>query len=263
MKALRFRYFMELRFSQPVREHQFTLTCFPQSNQRQEIEDLSAEISPEVSLSQGRDSFGNICFYGHAVQPHQQFSVEVSGLARTGLAPAEDAGASHQAARFKYQTERTRPGPAISAFWSERMWVGTNMEKAVAWMDALYARFRYVSGATGVYTTAEQAMALGCGVCQDYAHILLSLCRMDGIPCRYIAGLLPGEGESHAWIDVYQDGRWMALDPTHNRRAGDGYIQFSAGRDSADCSINRGVFLGQTRQFQTIQAWAGEKEEPV
>lgn len=262
MSSLRFRYFMELRFSEPVREHRFTLRCFPQSGRRQTIEDLNIEIIPKESLSQGRDSFGNVCVYGYAVQPHQRFSVEVTGMARTGLAPDEEAGAPHQVSRFKYHTALTRPGPAISAFYSGLPLPvrGSAPERAAACMDALYGRFRYVSGATGVCTTAEQAMAQGAGVCQDYAHILISLCRMDGIPCRYVAGLLPGEGESHAWMEIYHEGRWVALDPTHNRPAGEGYIQFSAGRDSADCSINRGIFLGQARQFQTVRAWAGEEE---
>lgn len=262
MSSLRFRYFMELRFSEPVREHRFTLRCFPQSGRRQTIEDLNIEIIPKESLSQGRDSFGNVCVYGYAVQPHQRFSVEVTGRALTGLAPDEEAGAPHRVSRFKYHTALTRPGPAISAFYSGLPLPvrGSAPERAAACMDALYGRFRYVSGATGVCTTAEQAMAQGAGVCQDYAHILISLCRMDGIPCRYAAGLLPGEGESHAWMEIYHEGRWIALDPTHNRPAGEGYIQFSAGRDSADCSINRGVFLGQARQFQTVRAWAGEEE---
>lgn len=296
MKTLRFCYFMELRFSEPVREHRFTLRCFPESGRRQTIEDLCVQIVPQESLSQGRDSCGNVYVYGYAAKPHRHFSVEVSGTAHTGLAPDEEAGASHQAARFKYQTDLTRPGPALSAFWLEetrigrkleqmrvernleqtqigrkleQTWTGanldwtgtgTNLERAAAWMDTLFGRFRYAAGTTGVRTTAEQAMAQGMGVCQDYAHILLSLCRMDGIPCRYVAGLLPGEGESHAWTEIYQEGRWIALDPTHNRLAGEGYIRFCAGRDSADCSINRGVFLGQARQFQTVRVWAGEEE---
>ena len=108
---------------------------------------------------------------------------------------------------------------------------------------------------------AEQAMAQGMGVCQDYAHILLSLCRLEGIPCRYAAGLLPGEGESHAWVDIYDGGCWTALDPTHDRRALDGYIRFSTGQDSAACSISRGIFRGFARQEQTIHAWVSEEEE--
>lgn len=258
MRTLRFRYFMELRFSEPVWEHRFTLKCFPRSGRRQTIEGLEIRITPEESLTWGKDSFGNLCIYGYAVQPHQRFSVEVTGTAQTGLILSEEAGEAHQAARFKYQTGLTRPGPAIRALHGALTLGGTNLERATACMDALYCRFRYVAGTTGIYTTAEQAMSQGMGVCQDYAHILLSLCRLEGIPCRYVAGLLPGEGESHAWIEIYDSGRWIALDPTHDRQAAEGYIQFSVGRDSADCSINRGVFTGQARQHQTVHAWAGE-----
>lgn len=261
MKTLRFHYFMELRFSEPVWGHRFTLRCFPRSGRRQAIEDLETEIAPETPLSGGRDAFENICAYGRILQPHQRFSVTVRGTAHTGLAAGEEAGPDYQAARFKYQTEFTRPGPAVTAFHDGLALSGSGLERAMACMDALHRRFRYVSGATGVLTTAEQAMAQGRGVCQDYAHILLSLCRMEGIPCRYAAGLLPGEGESHAWTEIYEDGLWIALDPTHNCLAGEGYIQFSAGRDSGDCSINRGIFMGHARQFQSVRAWAGEEEE--
>lgn len=264
MKTLRFRYFMELRFSQPVQGHRFTLRCFPRSSRRQTIEDLDVGIFPEESFSSGRDSFGNVCIYGCAARPHQKFSVTVRGTAHTGLAPGEEAGPAYQAARFRYQTDLTRPGPVITAFHRGLTLSGSGLDRAVTCMDALYGCFRYVSGSTGICTTAEQAMAQGRGVCQDYAQILLSLCRLEGIPCRYIAGLLPGEGESHAWTEVYESGQWIALDPTHNCPAKEGYIQFSAGRDSGDCSINRGIFLGQARQFQTVRAWAGEgEEEPI
>lgn len=264
MKSLRFRYFMELRFSEPVREHRFTLRCFPQSGRRQTIEDMNIKVVPEESLSQGRDSFGNLCVYGYVVQPHQRFSVEVTGTARTGLAPGEEAGPLHQVSRFQYYTELTRPGPTLTAFYNGLLLpVGCSpVEWAAGCMDALYNRFRYVSGSTGICTTAEQALTQGTGVCQDYAQILLALCRMRGLPCRYAAGLLPGEGESHAWMELYDNGQWVALDPTHNCLAGEGYIQFSAGRDSADCSINRGIFTGQVRQFQTVQAWVGEGDTP-
>lgn len=261
MRTLRFRYFMELRFSQPVWNHRFTLRCFPRSGRRQAVEDMDVRIDPETALTYGRDALGGVYAYGCAARPHRRFAVTVRGTAHTGLAGSEEACPPHQAARFKYHTPFTRPGPALTAFHDSLSLSGSNLERAESCMNALHSRFRYVSGATGVLTTAEQAMAQGRGVCQDYAHILLSLCRMEGIPCRYIAGLLPGEGESHAWTEIYEDGRWIALDPTHNCPAGEGYIQFSAGRDSAGCSINRGVFNGPARQFQTVQAWAGEGEE--
>ena len=103
-------------------------------------------------------------------------------------------------------------------------------------------------------------MALGKGVCQDYSHILLSLCRMEGIPCRYVVGMLIGEGASHAWVEICSEGRWIALDPTNNLVVDDQHIKISAGRDYQDCIINQGIFTGQTRQTQQILVSVKETE---
>ena len=95
-------------------------------------------------------------------------------------------------------------------------------------------------------------MALGMGVCQDYSHILLSLCRMERIPARYVVGLLMGEGLSHAWVEVCSGGRWIALDPTNNLVVDDQHIKISSGRDYKDCMINQGLFVGRTTQRQDV-----------
>lgn len=105
---------------------------------------------------------------------------------------------------------------------------------------------------TAIQTTAEEAMALGMGVCQDYSHILLSLCRMEHIPSRYVVGMLIGEGLSHAWVEICDNGHWIALDPTNNLIVDDQHIKISSGRDYQDCIINQGLFVGQTTQVQTI-----------
>lgn len=261
MRELRFRYAMELRFSEPVQEHRFTLRCFPQSGPRQSIGPTALRLFPEVSVAWGGDGFGNVWAYGCVSPPHDRFSVEIAGSAVTGSAEREEALPPWREGRFRQQTALTRPGPAITAFHSALDLSGPPLERACAAMDALWRSFRYVPGSTDIHTTAEQAMAQGMGVCQDYAHILLSLCRLEGIPCRYAAGLLPGEGESHAWVDIYDGGCWTALDPTHDGRALDGYIRFSTGQDSAACSISRGIFRGFARQEQTIHAWVSEEEE--
>ena len=60
----------------------------------------------------------------------------------------------------------------------------------------------YTHGVTGVRTTAAEAFALRRGVCQDYAHIMLALCRLCDLPARYVSGHLLGEGGTHAWVDV-------------------------------------------------------------
>ena len=119
-------------------------------------------------------------------------------------------------------------------------------------MDCLFRDFSYVPGKTDIHTTAAQAWAGRQGVCQDYAHIFVTLCRLAGYPARYVAGMMVGEGATHAWAEVYIDGVWMGFDPTHNRLTDDTYIKLSHGRDFGDCTIDRGCFKGFASQRQNI-----------
>lgn len=259
MKELHFEYKMKLEFSSFVEKHRFTLKCVPRSNERQEIENLELLVYPMESLSEGEDSFGNRCVCGHAERRHDHFFFQVSGTAKTGLAPSEPAKEDPLVGLYKYQTGYTRPGPSIQAFSSQFSFGpdASDYEKAAAYMHGLYHSFQYVQHVTDIYTTAEQAMALGKGVCQDYSHILVSLCRMENIPARYVVGMLIGEGLSHAWVEVCCGGQWIALDPTNNLVVDDQHIKISAGRDYNDCIINQGVFVGQTKQTQQarVSVW--------
>lgn len=106
---------------------------------------------------------------------------------------------------------------------------------------------------TGVRTTAAEALAGGRGVCQDYAHVMLALCRAACLACRYVSGHLVGEGGSHAWVEVVvpnqsspAHGRAVAVafDPTHDRRAGADYFTVAVGRDYGDVAPTCGTFEG-------------------
>ena len=110
----------------------------------------------------------------------------------------------------------------------------------------------YKSGVTRVNTTAERAMEIREGVCQDYAHILLSLLRLEGIRCRYVSGLAFKCGETHAWVEVFDGIYWIGIDPTHNRLIGDNYIKLCQGRDYSDCPIERGIYRGNANSIQTV-----------
>lgn len=263
MKELHFLYEMKLLFDSPVERHRFTLKCVPCSNERQKISDLAVEVFPKEFLSVDEDSFGNYSIYGYSEGRHDHFSVKVSGRAQTGLTARETATEAHRLGMYKYQTGYTIPGEHLLTFagqiaCSPQM---TNEEKAMVYMRALHERFIYCPGATNISTTAEQAMECGQGVCQDYSHILLSLCRMEHIPCRYVVGMLKGEGLSHAWVEVYSDGYWIALDPTNNLVVDDEHIRISVGRDYRDCTINKGIFVGQTMQTQEARVLVEEIEK--
>ena len=75
--------------------------------------------------------------------------------------------------------------------------------------DWVYQAMSYQDGVTGVRTTAPQALAIGRGVCQDYAHLMLSVCRACNLPARYVSGHLIGGGGSHSWVEV--------VHPIHDR----------------------------------------------
>jgi len=115
--------------------------------------------------------------------------------------------------------------------------------------DWVYQSMTYRHGATGVRTTAAEAIAIGAGVCQDYAHVMLALARACGLPSRYVSGHLVGQGGTHAWVEVVlptRDGTGDAIahtfDPTHASRGGLGYVTVAVGADYSDVAPTSGHY---------------------
>lgn len=115
--------------------------------------------------------------------------------------------------------------------------------------DWVYQSMTYQHGVTGVRTTAAEALALGSGVCQDYAHVMLAVSRACGLPSRYVSGHLLGEGGSHAWVEVVlptKDGTGDAIastfDPTHASRGGLNYVTIAVGSDYSDVAPTSGTY---------------------
>ena len=67
---------------------------------------------------------------------------------------------------------------------------------------------------------------------------MLAACRAEGFLARYVSGMVPGEGETHAWVEVYEDGHWHACDPTFNKPADEGYIKLAHGHDTNDSAVD-------------------------
>jgi transglutaminase-like putative cysteine protease len=84
----------------------------------------------------------------------------------------------------------------------------------------------------------------GTGSCQDFAHLMISLCRAAGLPARYVAGFNPAEGQLHAWVEVFVEKRWQAFDPTHGRRPSAGCVVVATGRDYQDARPVVGDYWG-------------------
>ena len=81
---------------------------------------------------------------------------------------------------------------------------------------------------------------------------MTAVLRYMGIPARYVAGLMIGEGYTHAWVEVYTRDGWYGLDPTNNLHIDEYYIKLAHGRDYGDCVTDRGCFRGTAGQVQKI-----------
>lgn len=250
MKKLRFTYEMKLRFDEPVMDHYFALRCVPVSNDAQKIQIESRYVNPTDCLNEVVDGFGNHKYVGHYFNKHKQFEVQVIGTAEVeGMKVQKEDLHS----MYKFPSKFTQPGQALyKALEDCGEQQGNNLEKAIQLMMYLYQHFTYVKDSTDITTTANEAMEAGRGVCQDYAHILIALCKMSDIPARYVNGLMIGEGATHAWIEIYTGEGWYGLDPTNNLHVDDYYIKLAHGRDYADCVLDKGVFAGSANQTQNI-----------
>lgn len=254
MKTLRYRYELKIAFDTPVTDHSFTVRCIPHSDERQRIVQQNIQILPKEFLCENTDAFGNSTIFGRAKEQHRSFEVVSEGVAQTGLSDGTNAKQAYQLGLFLQQTAHTAPGEGLRHFF-ETLPLQEEPDaymRALLIMNRLRENFVYEQGCTDITTTAEQAWKLGRGVCQDYAHIMLSLCRMAGITCRYVAGMLTGEGYSHAWIEIAKDGRWYGIDPTNGVIVLENHIKISHGRDYSDCLINQGIFTGNAKQEQSI-----------
>jgi transglutaminase-like putative cysteine protease len=123
-------------------------------------------------------------------------------------------------------------------------------------IEAVRDRIAYTPGVTHVHTSAGEAWAEGRGVCQDFSHTTLSLLRAVGIPARYVSGYIhtedaeigvPGLGESHAWVEVWNGG-WEAHDPTNGRAVAAAHVVVARGRDYRDVSPLTGIYAGPLSQ---------------
>ncbi len=101
---------------------------------------------------------------------------------------------------------------------------------------------------TSVTTTAAAALAAGYGVCQDFAHVMLALCHLVGLPARYVSGHLLGQGGTHAWVEVIVpragQAEAVAFDPCNGRRTDSGYVTVATGRDHSGVAPTTGSCLG-------------------
>lgn len=257
MRTYEFEFTTEIKFSLPVTNHNFVLKCMPISNVSQLIYDETLIISPSADFTLGTDSFGNKTVNGSINSPHKEFMFSVKGKAHLSKYKIMD----DIDRVYLYPSKNTHMSKEMNEFFNSLDLPVTPKEKAVCISKAVYEYMSYVKGSTTVDTTASEAFALKMGVCQDYAHITTALLRKAGIPARYAAGFIEGDGETHAWVEYYCNGAWYGIDPTNNNEIEYGYIKLSHGLDSSSAGVERGCFVsneGIVTQLSEITVKVGE-----
>ena len=198
-----------------------------------------------------RDRHGNPVVDVHldVVPPSVEFTVQAVLVRSGGYQHADVAPDACRAPSYLRATPLTaagrrvaRPGRRAAARVARRP--GVRASGAAPGCTGLIA---YEYGVTTTATTAAEALALGRGVCQDHAHVMLAICRAAGVPARYVSGHLLGEGGTHAWVEVLVaaargGARAVAFDPCNGCRAGQRHITIAVGRDYADVAPTSGRF---------------------
>lgn len=221
-----------------------------QSNVRHAV-----SVSPSDAYVEYKDRFGNLVRRSAVTETHREMDVESSGTLDILLErpDALDMPMSVYRERLRirdgFLAETPLIKPAALAEHAREAAAGADslLETIDAVVEWLHSRIVYERGHTSVDTAAHEAIELGYGVCQDFAHAAIGILRALGAPCRYVSGLLaPQEGETHAWIEYHHpDAGWLPADPTRRRARPDPaeLIAFAVGRDYTDVPPVIGSFV--------------------
>jgi transglutaminase-like putative cysteine protease len=207
-----------------------------------------------VDTERSYDTFGNVVldFSVEEVERHVEFSAWIVVEREASAAGIDEPDALSPDNRFLQPSRLTFPDDALrEAAAALRASGASGLELAQQISSLVHEHFTYDWGITSVATTAAEAWAGGVGVCQDYAHCMVSLCRLCELPARYVSGHLLGEGGTHAWVEVLVPHpqeteclRAVAFDPTHDSRPGLRYVTVAVGRDYGDVPPTSGTFEG-------------------
>jgi transglutaminase-like putative cysteine protease len=242
----------------------------PRKTAAQRLERFHLEVSPDAELSASVDYFGNSVWLVSVEAPHLELVItahsEVSVMATTEVRldrPWDrDLLAKNPAFEFALPSPRVPSLPAITD-------LARTLEVEVGDGPALYQAMRrlpehltYLRGSTSVMTSVADVLERRVGVCQDFAHVMLALCRHLGWPARYVSGYwVPDEDlgslESHAWVEVATpEGDWVGLDPTYATPVRDHHVSAAVGRDYDDAAPLHGVFVaaepGETPEVEVV-----------
>ncbi|KHF41372.1 transglutaminase family protein [Halalkalibacter okhensis] len=259
------------QYSMPIRQSINQSIFKPITNENQQVLSYEQTISPEAFCSEHRDYWKNDVATFYIWAPHHELLVKTRSIVEL-THPSVDVSMTNEmkdimgSEKFKQTfAEYLMKTPYTSLSYEQLSLIGEVLEsKKVdlnAFMDRLnsyiYENFQYLPGSTDVKTTAAESFEKRTGVCQDFTHVMLAVCRHYGIPARYVSGYIysgedvamRGDSVTHAWVEVYfPTYGWIGFDPTNNIMAQNQHICVATGRDYADISPLKGVHYGSAEQ---------------
>jgi transglutaminase-like putative cysteine protease len=273
----------EFRYDGPVSESYNEVRLRPMHDDTQSCLSFRLITNPASRGTSYRDAFGNWVHQFNILPEHHYLKIEAESVVLAHDAPTPPAD-SMKLAELDAHREELEEGyldfvvptgyvPHVAKLDELIATASQNCDGSVsgfvqAASDLIHRRFEYVKGATHVNSSIEDSLAVGKGVCQDFAHLLLGLVRKRGLPARYVSGyLVPGSAASpdaklqeviggyasHAWAEVYLPGSgWAGLDPTLGKPLGLQHVRVAYGRDYGDVAPVRGVYKGHAGQRLSV-----------
>lgn len=263
-------------YASPVRESYNEARLQPLTGDGQECQQFALRIVPATRVTAHPDFLRNAVHYFDVGEPHQELTIEANSTVLTTrervlapdqtTTPLRDIGhhalrdGCHdflQPSRFVDQLADVAPlARQITAGGTDTWSVAQALQQYV------HREFSYKPAATHVHTPMSEVLRVRCGVCQDFAHVTIGLCRALQIPARYVSGYLyngpvdqlRGAQASHAWMEVYLPGfGWRGLDPTNAQQPDERYVKIAVGRDYSDVSPLRGTYRGTSQRKLTVE----------
>jgi len=265
----------KLSYSEPVSETVFEVRMAPPSDEDQTNLGYHLRISPSAPVTIYRDGFGNRIELFNILTSYRELTINASSIVRvhrqspqSRLAKVEPEADPRDLFALE-SAEYLQPSPLVKACRELDDFVqsipppgGSVLDTIQSLAEAVRSRLAYEKKVTSARTPVGEALRLGRGVCQDFAHLFLGGCRGIGLPARYVSGYVhqPGEVATHAWCQVWVGkAGWIDIDPTRGNFPDNDYVTIAIGRDYSDVAPNRGVWKGQAGE--TIRVMV--KVEPI
>jgi len=276
---LEVRHVTRYQYDETVRESVMELWMQPAKRSNQRLISFELELDPAAQLFSYADSFGNAVYHFDIPHPHDRLTIVSRAAVETEPPAALPEGLDRgewdrlksdfvKGEQFDFLHPHGYAGPsaALDAFVAEKALEelrGLNPLRAVRELShAIYESFGYEAGVTRADSPIEDVLKARKGVCQDFAHVMIAICRAWGIPARYVSGYLFTDRKggdrsdpdaTHAWVEVFLPTlRWIGLDPTNDILAGERHIACAVGRDYRDVPPSRGVYKGEAESELSV-----------